>query len=126
MLSQCDRTALLASLPHEQAWTPIGHGIDIALVHNGRRELAGLLERHPCRRADGSTVLSVGSIPFRGVGGWPAGYPSWAAMSISPLELLPSVRCPTCGRHGFITHSRWMPCRDDGHLPTRNTISQLP
>lgn len=104
-------------LPDDTVWADLGHGIEVVLVHNGDRELIGLLERHACRTPVGSTYVSVGSIPFRGASGWPEGWPRWSVQSLEPLALTPSVQCGECGRHGVITGGQWLAAPDDGHLP---------
>jgi hypothetical protein len=31
----------------------------------------------------------------------------WVVNSLEPLDLSPSLLCPTCGDHGYITAGRW-------------------
>lgn len=33
----------------------------------------------------------------------------WTLVSLEPLTIQPSLRCLTCGAHGFITDGKWVP-----------------
>lgn len=80
----------------------IGDGVTITLVeHQG--EIVGLQEAH---KDDSGNVCS-GFVGFDGphavVGG-----PKWTVQSANPLTLAPSIRCRSCGHHGYIRNGRWV------------------
>ncbi len=36
-------------------------------------------------------------------------YNFWTVVSFQPLTLQPSIQCPVCSDHGFITNGMWVP-----------------
>jgi hypothetical protein len=84
-------------------WIYLGHGVSYAPVLSKAGKLIGLLERHPC------TAAPVGAIALLGAPGWPPAYNRWSLRCADPLTLYPALRCPHCGRHGWIRDGRWVP-----------------
>lgn len=68
-------------------------------------ERAGAIDEHlapdgkPC---EGGVTFDVpGTENLRG--------PKWQIVSWEPLTLSPSLRCTTCGDHGFVRNGKWVP-----------------
>lgn len=106
-------------VPLPDEWVDAGHGIRFAYLYTARGTVAGVLERHHCVDVHGRVRAGIGSLPLIGVPDWPKGWPRWSARSLHPLSLTPSIRCRTCGRHGWLTDGLWVPEPDDGLPPGR-------
>jgi len=95
----------------EAEWPPleqpihIGHGMVIRLVVHGG-QVVGIQETHlgkdgqPCQ---GWLALDSAPESMRA-------HSYWHVVQKSPLTLSPSIRCRTCGWHGFIDSGRWVLC----------------
>lgn len=38
-----------------------------------------------------------------------SGPPFWTLAKVSPLTIMPSIRCKLCGLHGYIRRGEWIP-----------------
>lgn len=87
--------------PHDDGATFLDADHSYKPVHReGSGEPAGLIESH--RLSDGRWCEGV--VHFAGHG---MGHPEWIVIQADPLTLSPSIRCRTCGNHGFIEGGRW-------------------
>lgn len=81
-------------------WVDAGCGVSMRL-----RRFEGTLDaleyRHECK--EGTREESIPLSPSWG------GY-GWQVHTESPLTLSPSLRCTTCGLHGWVRGGRWIPC----------------
>jgi hypothetical protein len=96
-----DNELTMHELGHDMWWTKVMDADD---------NWIGILEWHECEAAQNSSDagLSAGGVNFenapQGVKG-----PRWQLAREDPLTITPSIRCGTCGLHGFITDGRWVP-----------------
>jgi hypothetical protein len=89
--------------PSAEVLSDIGHGVSIELVeHLGL--VVGLNETHT--RPNGDKCR--GFVAFEG-DHFDGTRPIWRVISKNPLTLEPSILCRSCGNHGFIRESRWVP-----------------
>lgn len=99
-------------IPEGVDYFELGHGQYWSRLANQAGEWIGILEWHPCTKAQNATDdgLSAGGVYFEGAN-LPdhAGRPRWRVESQDPLTLSPSILCRTCGNHGFIREGRWVP-----------------
>jgi hypothetical protein len=100
----------MTDLPDDGSWTDLGHGVAWAPLVDTNGELVALLERHTCVPG----AQGVGSLPLSTDAGMKAfpKPPHWALENIDPITIGPSVRCPRCGKHGWIRDGVWEPARD--------------
>jgi hypothetical protein len=82
-----------------------GHSIVLARYEG---EVAGANVYHS--RPDGAEC--VGWVAFAGRA-WARGFPdglagkSWDVIQADPLTLAPSIKCRSCGDHGYIRNGKW-------------------
>lgn len=96
-------------IPDDDTWTDLGHGMAWAPLVDADGDLVALLERHACKDGQG-----VGSLPLSteaGVRAFP-NPPHWYLEREDPITISPSVRCLTCGKHGWIQGGKWVPASD--------------
>lgn len=86
----------------------LGHGVLIEWMAWADHDRVGFIETH--NRPDGLGRCS-GSVMFDlpGVREAFPNDPVWSVESLDPLTLAPSIRCRTCGHHGFVRQGRWVP-----------------
>jgi hypothetical protein len=68
--------------------------------------IVGYIERHP-RPDNGEPCqgfIWVDATSLSHVGG-----PVWTVERQDPLSLSPSVKCRTCGNHGYVRDGHWVP-----------------
>lgn len=88
----------------DTAWRDIGDGVEITEVTAGSPPVVtGLVERHFCGEGG---YQHVGSLPYGPPG---VASPRWQVVQADPLTIVPSVLCPQCGLHGWITDGKWVP-----------------
>jgi hypothetical protein len=96
--------------PDDEGWTDLGHGVSWSPLVDRDGDLVALLERHDCAPES----RGVGSLPLRteaGMRAFPDG-PHWTLETQEPITITPSVRCRTCGKHGWIKGGEWVPASD--------------
>jgi hypothetical protein len=83
----------------------LGHGVVVvSWIVNRFDERVGLIEEH-----DSPNGRCRGSVLFRGRAVDTDGHPTWIVEKEEPLTLSPSIKCRTCGHHGYIKGGRWEP-----------------
>ena len=61
------------------------------------------------KKPDGSDCFGGVYLDLPGVSRIFPGRPLWHVESLDPLTISPSVRCLTCGDHGFVRGGKWVP-----------------
>lgn len=88
----------------------LGHDVWWTKVCDVDGSWVGILEWHECEAAQNSSDagLSAGGVNFENA---PASIQGarWRLLKAESLTIVPSVRCQTCGLHGFITDGKWVP-----------------
>lgn len=85
----------------------LGHGVVVRFTSWGGHDPVGLIETH--RRPDGAPCSASVLFDLPGVAEAHPGRAVWTVETLDPLTLTPSLRCPRCRHHGWITGGRWVP-----------------
>lgn len=86
----------------EGPWYDLGTEHYCAFITNQDGFVIGIIENHP----------TVSGGRCEGFVGWDAEYARpgkiWNLVKENPLTLSPSIKCTTCGSHGFIREGKWV------------------
>lgn len=95
------------SEPRDYTGGPDAFPIDIGYGLRMRECEQGYEVRHLCRTGQGDrpTDRDIWNAPVVDT----ANPGHHTLVSRDPLELTPSLQCPTCGLHGFVRGGRWVP-----------------
>lgn len=88
-------TATTVDLGMDHYYTPISErdGVRIGIIENHPDK------RDPTKRCEGFVCWSAAHArPGK----------LWEVVTETPLTLKPSIKCDTCGSHGFIREGRWV------------------
>jgi len=81
---------------------PIGPQNWMSRISDSKGKWVGIVEWH----LDPQGKYCGGFVPFRGFAGTGHAH-RWDVLSEEPLTLSPSLKCNTCGNHGYIREGRW-------------------
>jgi hypothetical protein len=85
----------------------LGRGVTARFVSWQGYDPVGLIETH--HRPDGAACSASILFDLPGIAEAFPGRAVWTVPTLDPLTLSPSLRCPRCGNHGWITDGRWVP-----------------